>query len=205
MGNYKLDADTRYAGYFAEWLVNYIAATVTGSKPSTILTLMDTRIQPLLTMWRNTGRLVLAETVIRYKVLHKSEGKETILFYRADMLEQCIQNPLHKSFLQELGYPVRSGLDACLTVLEQRFQNCCPHEIGILLGIPLQDVLGFMGLTKLPLTCRKEWCIYGNPDTSLAVMKRYDDDRLHIGSLIDRGFTARQILCGIQREVQYAV
>jgi len=191
--------------YFAEWLVSSLAPTIVGSKPSTILTLADCRYQPLLSMWRNTGNAVLEGTIIQFKILHSSEDKETVLFFRSDTLEQCIWANEHKLFLEKLGYPVNSGLEGCLELLKQRFQFCCPHEIGVLLGIPLKDVLGFMGLTDSSITCRGEWCIYGHPDDSLALMRRYAQDRESVCSLMGQGLSPCQILRGEQENLPQAV
>lgn len=195
----------RVADYFAEWLVSSLAPTIVGSKPATILTLADNRYQPLLTMWRNTGEVVLDGAVIQFKILHSAEDKETVLFFRSDKLEQCIGANEHKRFLEKLGYPVEAGLGQCLELLKQRFQFCCPHEIGVLLGIPLKDVLGFMGFTDSSITCRGEWCIYGHPDDSLALMKRYAQDRESVCSLMGQGLTPCQILRGKRENLPQAV
>jgi hypothetical protein len=197
--------NSQFAGYFTEWLVNSIAPTILGSKPSTVLTLANTRIQPLLAMWRTCGASALEETLVCFRILHWAAERETVLFYRSDMLEQCIVSEPHKHFLEQHGYPVKDGLDTCLEMLQRRYQHCCPHEVGILLGIPFKDVLGFMGLADLPLTCRGEWCVYGNAEESLAIMNQYAADRVHICRLLAQGFTPGQILAGEWGELRCAI
>ncbi len=49
------------------------------------------------------------------------------------------------------------------------------HEVGILLGYPIKDVAGFMGLVDLPRTAHCGWCVYGSPEVSLALHKRFKD------------------------------
>lgn len=205
MHNLRSEQYGRDAEYFAEWLVNSISPTIVGSKPATILTLADSRYSPLLSMWRNMGQLVLDGTVIRFKVLNSSQDRETVLFFRPDILQQCIATNEHRVFLEKFGYPVEAGLEPCLEMLEQRFQCRCPHEIGVLLGIPLKDVLGFMGITDTTITCRSEWCIYGHPDDSLAIIKRYTQDRENICSLMRQGLSPCQILRGNRESLPYAV
>ncbi|MDD4602034.1 hypothetical protein SDC9_11490 [bioreactor metagenome] len=181
---------------WTEWLVENLASTIVGNKPSTILTMADTRTLPLLTIWRCAGLSVLSGMIIHFKILSKSAKKETVLFYREDILTNCINDRGNRSFLQTMGYPVDSGLHACLEVLEERFQGCCPHEVGVLLGIPLKDVLGFMQVSDLPLTCRRHWCIYGNPEESLAIMQQYLNDQSYVCRLMAKGLPPYQILCG---------
>lgn len=196
--------DEKKANDFLSWLTIELAATICGSKPSTILTLTDTKQQALLTMWKRYGCEVLKNTLVQFIRLRSSPNRETILFYRSDILEKCITNTHHKNFLQRLGYRVDEGIDACLAVLKGRFQDCCPHEMGVLLGIPLKDVLGFMAMTKLPQTCRKEWCIYGNPEVSLAVIQKFADDRSLVSCLLAKGISPYEIMCGESQAIQIA-
>lgn len=181
---------------WTEWLVENVAPTILGSKPSTILTLANTPTLPLLTIWHSFGETMMEGMIVHHRTLTKSANRETVLFYRPDILTECIRKCGHSSFLKNLQYPVDEGLEACLDLLEQRFQDCCPHEVGILLGIPLKDVLGFMKLNNLPLTCRQHWCVYGNPDESIAIMNKHTDDYRYLSNLVVQGYPPMQILRG---------
>jgi hypothetical protein len=183
-----------------EWLVENIASTIVGNKPSTILTLADTRTFPFLTIWRRSGSTILSGMIIKYKTLNSSRNKETVLFYRTDILLRCLHHAAHREFLQDQGYPIDRGIHACLEVLKQRFECCCPHEIGVLLGIPLKDVLGFMRLNNLPLTCRHHWCVYGNPEESLTIMNQYLEDHSYVCNLMTKGLQPQRILSGEWKE-----
>ena len=44
----------------------------------------------------------------------------------------------------KMGYGAAGGLEGKLNILKQLFVNLCPHEVGIFLGIPLEDVEGFL-------------------------------------------------------------
>ncbi|HMM19832.1 MAG TPA: DUF3793 family protein [Selenomonadales bacterium] len=191
-----LDADSaeRKTGQFFEWLSLALAPTLCGSKPSTILSLRDVRHLALLSIWRECGCATLQTTALRFKILRRLPSLETVLFYRSDLLEQCLADDHHRWFLSSQGYPVNEGVESCLAVLQERFRDCCPHEIGLLLGIPLKDVLGFMAMTDLPLTCRGEWCVYGDPAVSLAAMQRFEDDRSSVACLLSSGMSPYEII-----------
>ncbi|MDF2572523.1 MAG: hypothetical protein K0R55_4127, partial [Sporomusa sp.] len=75
-----------------------------------------------------------------------------------------------------------------------RYQSGCPHEIGLLLGIPLKDVLGFMGQGTECLSCRGMWCIYGDPTSSIKVMERIDECKTYAANLMNNGASPRSIL-----------
>ncbi|MPM23559.1 hypothetical protein SDC9_70033 [bioreactor metagenome] len=190
------DSESYDALHFYQWLTVELAPTIKGCKPSTILSLADTRGQASLTLWRRLGAHFLQNSRVRFMILRQSASKETVLFYQPEILEGCLKQQGHKHFLTGLGYPVEHGTEACLELLRQRFQHACPHEIGLILGIPLKDVLGFMGLSDLPLTCRKEWCIYGNPDESLMTIERFARDRSVVLEHLASGMTCYEIMCG---------
>jgi hypothetical protein len=181
---------------FAKWLVLELAATLSGNKPSTVLTFSDVRFMPLFKMWHAHGPETLRKSNLRYFVLRETTKSVTVLFYRPDSFWNCITENDNREFLERSGYPVEKGIEECLLHLREKFQQTCPHEVGILLGIPLKDVLGFMGLTQLPLTCRGLWCVYGDPGCSLSAMQCFADDRKRVAALLKQGCEPLQLLCG---------
>ena len=189
---------------FYEWLTMELAPTILGSKPSTVLSFMDSTYQSTLAIWRQQGCDALKHTLLQFLPLRCCPTLETVLFYRPDALERCIADCQHKCFLRELGYPVDQSLDECLALLCDRFRHSCPHEIGVLLGIPLKDVLGFMEKTELKLTYRKEWCVYGNPDISLTAMQKFAEDKLLVSNLIANGVNPYEIMCGRVCELRHS-
>jgi hypothetical protein len=71
--------------------------------------------------------------------------------------------------LDRLGYQPPVGARRFLGIIKQRWQitGRIPHEVGLALGYPLKDVVGFMGLYPLEYTGGCGWRIYGNPTRSL--------------------------------------
>lgn len=181
---------------FLDWLATELAPTILGNKPATVLSFVDCTYQATLANWRQYGCKAIENTLIQFLTLRNRPNLETVLFYRADALKRCIMDEHHKCFLVELGYPVDESLDECLALLCERFRHKCPHEVGVLLGIPLKDVLGFMDKTDLQLTCRREWCVYGNPDASLAAMEKFASDKALVSCMIERGVKPYEIMCG---------
>ena len=186
---------TGYNKSFARWLVLELAATIYGHKPATILSLQDRPQMPWYSLWEKCGDNIIARTRLKYKILRETPVSKVIFFYHPENLEKCIAQSGHRDFLAERGYPVGQGLERCLALLQQRFQQGCPHEVGLLLGIPLKDVLGFMGLNPSPLTCTGLWCVYGEPSCSLALMEGFVADRKRVIELLGRGHNPLKLLC----------
>jgi hypothetical protein len=80
------------------------------------------------------------------------------------------------NFLEIFGYRKEVSLEAKLEQLRERF-NCicpCPHEIGIFLGIPLEDVKGFILKPETECLLNGYWRVYSNLESAKLEFKRYD-------------------------------
>ena len=60
-----------------------------------------------------------------------------------------------------------------------------PHEIGIFLGYPLKDVLGFMGYGKYELVEVRNWRIYGDKEISYKVYDNFMRDKAIMKEMIE--------------------
>lgn len=179
---------------FWQWLALELASTTAGIKPATILSFVNTRHLPALTIWRCVKDDLLTNGHLSFRIMKERPDRECAFFYQTAAMQACIMQPQQRLFLESQGYPVKQGLTACLTKLQARFADGCPHEIGIFLGIPLHDVLGFMGMSTLPRTGCYEWCTYGNPTISLQQMARFRSERQRVSALLERGCEARQLM-----------
>jgi hypothetical protein len=82
-----------------------------------------------------------------------------VLLYRRGPLARKTSAGASAHYLASLGYPVSAGLSACLTALKSRFDNLAsfPHEVGVFLGYPLEDVIHFSARHPAPYHCRGYW------------------------------------------------
>ena len=91
-----------------------------------------------------------------------------VYVYRERRLQTLLAQPQVRRFLSGEGYilPTDPGDYApLLTQLSRRL--CCeadfPHEIGVFLGYPLPDVVGFIENEGRNFTCCGCWKAYGDP------------------------------------------
>ena len=103
-------------------------------------------------------------------------GACLIYLYRAGWLRSILSEPSTRAFLAGQGY----GADqSCQELLRQLSRRLClerefPHEIGVFLGYPLEDVVGFIRNRGRNYTCCGYWKAYGDPE---AAQKRFDQYR----------------------------
>lgn len=63
--------------------------------------------------------------------LKKNKSGIVVLFYNKEMLQLSIKNQENMNFLGRFGYYYKMNITQCLNLLSKRFENMCPHEIGI--------------------------------------------------------------------------
>lgn len=187
---------TDNVNFFCKWLAVELAPTIYGEKPATLLNLMNTTKFPMKTLWLTYGQGLLADSNVKWLLLKEEEDSMKILFYHVELLSQSIMDANNRRFLETFGYHGGMDLQQLLEYFKGRFQTICPHEMGILLGIPLKDVLGFMGISGECHTCQGMWKIYGDPVSSLCMMKRMEDVKSQVADWMMEGQAVGEILGG---------
>lgn len=102
-------------------------------------------------------------TEIKYMVIdYNGQGKK-VLFYRENELNNTLLDKRNLKFLKSIGYPSSYTLENYLSFIANKIgEGTIPHEIGVFLGYPLKDVLGFLGYPSLKLTKINGWRVYGD-------------------------------------------
>ena len=104
--------------------------------------------------------------------MKKQNGRVQVLFYHSTSLENALCNKTNLRFLRGLGYPEQFSVESYVDFLVTRLnRKDFPHEIGLFLGYPFKDVLGYIGHPSLKLVKINGWKIYRNEKLS---DKRYE-------------------------------
>lgn len=84
-----------------------------------------------------------------------------IYTYRFSHLQRELKNPEAMELLTKYGYQ-SSDVGKCIAYLKKRLcsDTCFPHEIGIFLGYPLEDVNGFIANGGKNCKCCGLWKVY---------------------------------------------
>ena len=85
-----------------------------------------------------------------------------IYVYRESRLRQVLADEAVREFLQREGYALPEDASDCDGMLRQLSRRLCceadfPHEIGVFLGYPLTDVVGFIENQGRNFTCCGCW------------------------------------------------
>ena len=120
-------------------------------------------------------RALLAGKGVLLTVLRETGEKALIYIYRADELEKALRDDAVRRLLKSCGY-ARFDVDGALGTLRSRLNDAdaFPHEIGVFLGYPLEDVMGFIengGRNCLTCGC---WKVYANECAAIKAFRRYE-------------------------------
>ena len=89
----------------------------------------------------------------------------------ADLARRVLAQPQVRDFLCKEGYTLPEQSDDYALLLQQLSRRLCceadfPHEIGVFLGYPLYDVVGFIENAGRNFTCCGCWKAYGDPSAA---------------------------------------
>jgi len=159
------------------------APTIKGKKPSSLLTFTMWR-KNLFTLWHCYKKELCRELNLEYFELKDGGEIVPVLFYRREMLERHVANKRNQAFLNSVGYQEAVTLDEKLQLLKNRFASTCTHEVGIFLGIPVEDVEGFMEHKGKQYLLSRYWKVYRNRERAELLFRIYDEARSNIASAV---------------------
>lgn len=101
-------------------------------------------------------------------------GRALIYIYRPKKLEKDFKNELTIDLLKENGY-VCNQTDKCLVQLINKLKNSVdfPHEIGLFLGYPPEDVKAFIDNNGQNCKHVGVWKVYSNEQEALKIFEKY--------------------------------
>lgn len=157
---------------FESLLVQFCAPTLAGIKPAGLFQFRGEAAQARrkVRAWDNR----LAPLGIRVRILKRCEeqGMCLIYVYRPLPLSRRLAGTGTRAMLRSLRYPT-DQLEPMLAHLSLRLAQSrdFPHEIGLFLGYPLADVVGFMEHQGRDCTFSGCWKSYSDPRAA----RRYFD------------------------------
>jgi len=128
------------------------------------------------------------------EVLRINGSSALIWVYRSSMLEADLKKPGVKEFLHQYGYEENS-LRYAVERLKHRFvfYDSFPHEIGLFLGYPLDDVIGFIINEGQNSKCTGCWKVYCNECEAVRLFEMYRKCKTIYSHLFSRGKSILQL------------
>lgn len=117
---------------------------------------------------------MLSKKGIRVLPLRVSHQKALIYVYRPNQLQRDLSHSLAVSILFDRGYPCHSA-HRCIAKLIRLFKSTdeFPHEIGLFLGYPPEDVYGFINKNRNECKETGFWKVYDNVERARQLFSKY--------------------------------
>ena len=145
-----------------EVLVRHCSPTLAGLKTGSIFTYVFEDAENLKESMRKLNRL-FARKGLRVLPLRCRKNRALVYVFRPARLMQDLRHGVAEALLRERGYD-NTLPERCVVQLIRRLQESedFPHEIGLFLGYPPEDVHGF--IENKPNSCKLVgcWKVYGN-------------------------------------------
>ena len=147
-------------------LVRHGAPTLAGIKTGSLFTCEFTSKEEFLRQTAAYDR-ILASRGLRLITLRFMKGRALVYLCRPRFLARDLSEPEVRRLLRESGYTDLS-LRGCLRELKARLRasGAFPHEIGLFLGYPIEDVRGFIRSGGKNCKCAGMWKVYGDEEAA---------------------------------------
>lgn len=147
-----------------ERIIRYCAPTLAGIKTGGLFNTYG--ISPER-VWQEARTLkpLLSSRGLVLHIIDQVDTHALVYLYRVSDLTKDLQNPEVIAFLRDYGYCYRNAGEAVLQLANRiRESTCFPHEVGVFLSYPLEDVKAFIELGGASRKVCGHWCVYHNEE-----------------------------------------
>ena len=156
-----------------EYLVWQTAPTLAGLKTGSLFPCKYESYDTLKREICETNK-ALGKKGLRLIPLRRNEKQALLYLYRPERLRSDLSTPEAVSILRREGY-ADLRQERCLLELMRRLQRfeAFPHEIGLFLSYPPEDVLGFIEHKGHESKCEGCWKVYGDAERAKKTFRTY--------------------------------
>jgi hypothetical protein len=154
-------------------IINYCSPVLMGCKPAALFTLQSQNAYVCLS--------ALLPKRFSLMVFRKNKDRLLVFLFQKEKLEETILNGTAGTVLAGMGYPKSASILIILNYLKKQFESKrFPHEIGLFLGYPVEDVLGFVRHKGRNYKLCGYWKVYGDVEQAKLRFRQYDACREHL-------------------------
>ena len=162
-------------------LATYCSPTLAGIKPASLVS-CDRNLYPDLPQRLKEYRDAFSAREIHFEIVCACSARFLLLVYS-------------KPQLGHFAYPVGQPLDVLLRNLKRRIamSKDFPHEIGLFLGYPIEDVVGFIRYAGKGCKLSGLWKVYGDAEAASRLFDRLSRVCHAVTRRVDKGETLLEV------------
>ncbi len=159
-----------------ELVVQNCSPTLAGIKTGSIFSCTFESEKAMKDSLSSLNRLFKAHGLRALPLKYTDGGRSIVYIYRPELLDQDIAGSHAGRILGRFGYKPGNA-SACIARLMQRLRDSkpgtFPHEIGLFLGYPPEDVDGFIQHKAKEFLFCGLWKVYGDVEGAKATFTSY--------------------------------
>ena len=132
-------------------LIDHCSPTLAGLKTGNMFPVNVKPGQDICDELRQLNRM-FREKGVRIVMLRRNGKKALVYLYRPDYLDRDLRCPEARQILEEKGYCSSSAGECVAELIRHMAEDEFPHEVGLFLGYPAEDVRCFMEDSRLWVT-----------------------------------------------------
>lgn len=180
-----------------EMLITYCAPTLAGMKTGNLFCCpyqSEKEIERAIQKWNQ----ILNPKGVQMKRLHTLKDRVLVYVYRPKQLLLTIQDKEAKCLLRQQGY-TSCEVNGCINELMLRLGACgeFPHEIGLFLGYPLEDIKGFIKYKGKHCKCVGCWKVYCNEQEAKKTFEKYKRCTAIYKRRLQEGLPIERLIVGL--------
>jgi hypothetical protein len=142
---------------------------------------------------------IVRQSQFSWYLLLETEKKITVLLFQRERLESYLEKQQVVEMLKQAGY-TNLSLGCVLREFASRYKrfmetkNEFPHEMGLLLGYPTEDVEGFITHRGADCLCSGYWKVYANKERKLKLFEKFELAKEKLIQLLSYGVSMIDII-----------
>lgn len=180
---------------FEYLLITHCAPTLAGLKDGSMFNFSfegEDSLEEVCGSWKE----ILNQKGLGMEILRDSGKKALVYVYWKKRLKELLENMQVRKVLGKYGYDREASINTDLEKLKKRIREsmCVPDEIGVFLGYPLEDVLGFIKNRGKNCALCGYWKVYCNKHKAEQTFELYTKCREMYQKLFANGVSVLQMI-----------
>lgn len=172
----------------------YCSPTLAGIKPASLVS-CDKSLYPDLPQRLEEYGAAFAPRGLHFEIVCACKERWLLMVYHKAQLEHRLADTAVRHVLESFGYPAGRPLAELLRMLKRRIalSDGFPHEIGLFLGYPIEDVVGFIRYQGRGCKLSGYWKVYGDAEAASRLFDRLSRVCRAVTRRVEQGETLLEV------------
>ena len=145
---------------------------------------------------------ILTVSGYSFKQLYCTKNKIIYFLYHAKKLKEYFKMDIVRKILYQLGYPYNTHKDInkMFAIFKEKYvgymEGKCkfPHEMGIFLGYPVEDVIGYLKNNGKNSICVGYWKVYKDKEEKQKLFKEFECAKNNVIRYLAQGINMLEVM-----------